>query len=251
MSLLWHDNSDSFLYSSAPDTSGDSFLYSSAPDASGSTTPFTGSFGQSLLWPGGDTSGGGLPGQDILWANPDYGTPIWQLADNAGTAGLTGLGDGTLLSAATIPNDVGSLVWQGTLFGFEEASAFANSSAVDSTLNQILDVVWTATGGTGSPPVTLPHGPSNPFADGLPPFTLPPSQLVWTGQPPLHGTFLDSTGQPPTTPPVGGDSPLTGILPGSMAPQQLVWTDPSQGAPPILDGQQLTGIIPPTLFNRS
>src|SRR5262249_29720338 len=138
MNVLWPDNSDSFLYSSAPDAGGDSFLYSSAPDANGSATPLTGINGQSLLWPGGDTSGGGLPGQDVLWAHPGYGTPIWQLADNAGTAGLTGLGDGSLPSAASIPSDVGSLLWQSTLFRFEEVSALANSSTLDSTLNQTL-----------------------------------------------------------------------------------------------------------------
>jgi hypothetical protein len=239
MNLLWPDNFGSFLDSLTPDASGNSASFAGSGD------------GQALLWSGGGTSGG-LTGQDMLWANPGYGTPIWQLAENAGPASLTGLGDGNLsFPGASIPSDVGSLVWQTTLFELEEFSAFANSSVLDSALNRILDVVWTATGGAGSPPVTLPHAPSNPFADGFPAISLPSSGLVWTGQPPLHGTFLDSTGQPPITPPVAGDSPLAGILPGSMAPQHLVWTDPSQGAPPILDGQALTGVIPTNLFSRS
>jgi hypothetical protein len=227
MNLLWRDNFGSFLDSLAPGASGDS-------------ASFTGSDGQAVLWSGGDTSGGGT-GQDTLWTEPGSGAATWQLAGNAGTAGVAGLGDGSLsAAAATFPSDVGSLIWQGTLFVFEEVSATAHSSTLDSTLNQILDVVWNATGGAGSPPVTLPHAPSNPFADGFPPISLPPSGLAWTGQPPLHGWFPDGTGQPPLIPPVAGNSPLAGI-----------WTDLSAAVPPLLDGQGLTGVVPPTLFSRS
>src|SRR5262249_52030015 len=95
-----------------------SFLDSLAADASGGSGPFTGG-GVDLVWANLQPSGGGLTGQDTLWTDPDYGTPLWPLADGTGTAGLTGLGAGSLSpAAATVPSDVGSLVWQVTLFGF-------------------------------------------------------------------------------------------------------------------------------------
>jgi hypothetical protein len=232
MNLLWLDDFGSFLDSLTADVSGNS-------------APFAGSDGQALLWSGGITSGGGLTGQDMLWAEPDSSATIWQLAYNAGTAGVPGLGDGNLsFAGASLSSDVGSLMWQTTLFVFEEISATANSTTLDSTLNQILDVVWTATGGAGSPPITLPHAPSNPFADGFPAISLPSSQLVWTGQPPL------GTGQPPLTP-LAGNSPFTSGLLGPMfstlVPQQLVWTNPAQSLPAIISDSAAVGAAPITL----
>jgi hypothetical protein len=228
MNLLWQDNFN-LLWR---DDFG-SLLNSLTPDASGNSVSFTGSDGQASLW------SGSLTGQDMLWAEPASSPATWQLADNAGTAGVAGLGDGSLsYTGASLLSDFGSLLWQTTLFVFEEISTAANSSTLDSTLNQILGVVWTDTGGTGSPPVTLPHAPSNPFANGFPPISLPSSALAWTGQPPL-------------TPPLAGNSLLTGVLPGSLSPQQLVWTDLSTAVSPLLDGAGLTGVLPPTLFSRS
>lgn len=254
MNLLWRDRS--FLDASAPGGSDGSTSFAST------LGPGTGLLsGQSLLWTGNGPSPSAAwdvnTSQDMLWAEPRSGAATWQLADNAGDAGATGVGNGSLpLTAGSIPSDVGSLVWQAALFGFEEVSAVANSSTLDSTLNQILDVVWTAAGGAGSPPVTLPHAPTNPFVDGFPLVSLPSSQLVWTGQPPVHGSFPDGTGGPPLTPLVAGNSPLTGIQPGPtfamLAPQQLVWTDPSQGVPAALNDQPDAGLTPlHTLFGRT
>lgn len=192
------------------------------------------------------SSSGGLIGQDMLWVEPGASAPTWQLADNGGSAGAKGVGsDGLSFTPGIIPSDVGSLVWQEVLFGFEEISSIVNSSTLDATLNQVLDLVWMATGGSGSPPVTLPHAPPNPFPDGFTP--LFPSQLVWTDPSPLMGSPGGS--QPPLT----GNSPqLTGVAPApsfsALAPQQLVWTDPSHAAPPLLDGQQLTGVVPLNLL---
>jgi hypothetical protein len=233
-------------------------LTGSFPDGAGQpplTPPVTGDSPLTGVLPASAFSGWDVnTNQDMLWAGPGSTAATWSLADNTGA---TGLGNASLpLSAGSIPSDVGSLVWQATLFGFEEVSAVANSSTLDSTLNQILDVVWTATGGSGSPPVTLPQAPTNPFVDGFPPLSLPTSQLVWTGQPPLPGALPDGTGQPPVTPPVAGNSALTGVLPGStfatLAPQQLVWTGPSQGVPATLSDQPNTGLTAlNTLFGRT
>jgi hypothetical protein len=263
MNLLWQDNIGSF--------------FGPAPDASGGSTSFAGTdaaagwLSQPLLWPGSDiapspaadlgtifsrgldlgmaslpSNGSGLLGQDMLWVEPGSGVATWQLADSGGNAGAKGVGnDGQFFAPGTIPSDVASLVWQEVLFGFEEISSIVNSSTLDATLNQILDLVWTATGGSGSPPVTLPHAPTNSFPDDLTP--LSPLQLVWTDPSPLMGSPNGS--QPPVT----GNSPqLSGVAPASsfsaLAPQQLVWTDPSHGAPPLLDGQQLTGVVPRNLL---
>src|ERR1051326_3305325 len=65
----------------------------------------------------------------------------------------------------------------------------------------------------------------------------------------------DGTGQPPLTPPVAGDSPVN-IVAGptfaSLASQQLVWIDPSTGAPTLFNDQStavLTQLNP--LFSRA
>ena len=247
MNLLWGDDFGSLFSASASDASGGPAL-----------SPDTGTLsGQSLLWTGNGSSPSAAwdTGQDTLWADPGHGTATWPLADNTSDTGATGLGNGSLpFNAGSLPSDIGSLVWQTTLFAFEELSATVNSSTLDSTLNQVLDVLWTDTGGSGSPPVTLPHAPTNPFVDGFPPFSLPPTQLVWTGQP--HGSIPDGTGQTPLAPPVTGNTPLTGDVHGAtfstLAPQQLVWTDPSQGVPTTLTDLANTGATPlNTLFGRT
>src|ERR1043166_6088219 len=267
MNLLWRDDFGSFLDSSVTDAGG-SPLFASTP----------------LLWTGNGPSPSAAwdTSQDMLWAEPRSSAASFQLADNAGDPGVTGLGNGNLpLTAGSMPSDGGSLVWEATLFRLEKVSAIAHSSTLDSALNHVLDMVWTATGGTGSPPVTLPHAPTNPFLDGFPPFGLPPSQLVWTGQPSLNEFFPDGTGQPPfltptTTgnPPVNdvsgvgappltspaGEPPLTppasGNLPvnvvdgfagptfSTAAAQHLVWIDPSTGAPTLFNDQSTAVLMP-------
>ena len=271
MHLLWRDNFESFLDASAPDASGSTSFASTLGSDTGLFS------GQSLLWTGNSASplaptdvntvslggfdagtanlpslGSGLTGQDVLWTEPRSSTATWQLADNFGDAGAAGLGTPNLpLAAGSMPTDLGSLVWESTLFRFEMISAFAHSSAVDSALNQALDLLWTATGGTGAPPVTLPHAPTNPFVDGSLPFFLPPS-----GFPPTNELFPNAPGTPPVTPPIVNDSPPINVVPGStfaaLAPQQLVWTDPSQGVPTTLTEPPGTGVTPlNTLFGRS
>jgi hypothetical protein len=269
MNLLWRDDFESFLDASAPDASGSSTSFANT------VGPDTGFPSQPLLWIGIDPAppsgadvntlslGGfdagtaslpsGLSGQDTLWAEPRSGAATWQLADNAGDTGAMTLGTPTLQSSAGMPSDVGSLLWEARLFRFEKVSALANSSTVDSALNQALDVMWAATGHTGAPPVTLPHAPTNPFLDGSA-VSLPPAGLVWPGEPPTN-VVPDGTGQPPLTPPVAGDSPVN-IVAGptfaSLASQQLVWIDPSTGAPTLFNDQStavLTQLNP--LFSRA
>jgi len=176
------------------------------------------------------------PPSGLLWTNtPDPmgsfsgetgQTPV--LADPGNNVAATGVASAgmSLAAAEDFANGAGSLLWQATLFAFEEVSAAANSSTLDSTLNQVLDVVWTATGGSGQPPVTLPHAPENPFANGFSPFlgSLLPSQLVWTPETGSHG-------QPA----------VTGVLPG-----------PTFAAPTTLVEQAITGVTQlSTLFGRS
>jgi hypothetical protein len=266
MNLLWRDNFGSFLDASAPDANSSSASFTD----SGATA---GLAGQSLLWPGNDSrptgawdvntfaaggfdggtspSSGSLVGQDVLWATPGYAA-VWPVADSAGDIGAAGLANMSLpFTAGSMPSDAGSLVWQTMLSRFEDA--VANSSTLDATLNQILDVLWTATGGTGSPSVTSLHAPTNPFVNSFP---TDPSQLVWTGEPPSRGGFPDGTGQTPLAPPVTGDSVRIGGLPAptfaTLAPQELVWTDPSQGVATTLADQPNVGATPlPTLFSRA
>jgi hypothetical protein len=270
MNLLWRDSFGSFLDPSVPDGNG-----GATPLASWDTGPLS---GQSLLWTGnglspsaasdvntahlagfdaGTTSlpstGSGLSGQDVLWADSGASGTTWQLADNAGDTGAMGLATPSLpLSAGSMPSDVGSLVWQATLFRFEEVSALANSSTLDSALNQILDIVWTATGGTGSPPVTLPDAPTNPFVDGSPLVFLSPSQLVWTG----------GSGQPPgVTPPITGTSQPVNLVDSSssqgwtfptLASQPLVWTELVNGvATPLSDPTHAATLPVNPLFTRA
>jgi hypothetical protein len=66
----------------------------------------------------------------------------------------------------------------------------------------------------------------------------------------------DGSGQPPVTPPIVNDSPPFNVVPGSafaaLAPQQLVWADPSQGVPTTLTEPPGTGVTPlNALFGRS
>ena len=274
MNILWRDNFGSFLDSSAPDASG---AFTSAGTDAGADWS-----GRSLLWLGNDpassrgadldtvlsggldagmtglpSNGNWLPGQDMLWVEPDSNAGMWRPFDLTRDTGAAGVG--TLAVTPGLPDEVLSLARESILFRFEQGSAIANSSDLDATLNQVLDVVWTRDGGTGQPPVTLPHAPSNPFADGsIPSFvSVDASALVWTGQPP--GGFPDGTGLPPLTPPVDPNSPLTpltppvdpssrltGVLPeptfATLAPQQLLWTDSSPGVPAILNDQPNAGV---------
>src|ERR1043166_4189545 len=166
MNLLWRDNFESFLDVSAPDGSSSSTAFANTvgPDTGFPSNP-------PLLWTGVDPApsaggdvntvllggfdagtaslpslGSGLVGQDMLWAEPRSNAATWQPADNAGDAGAPTFGIPNLpFSAGSMPSDVGSLVWQATLFAFEEVSAIAHSSTLDSRLNQALDLVWTAT----------------------------------------------------------------------------------------------------------
>ena len=185
----------------------------------------------------------------MLWAEPRSGAATWQLADNAGDTGAMTLGTPTLPLSAGMPSDVGSLLWEARLFRFEKVSALANSSTVDSALNQALDVMWAATGHTGAPPVTLPHAPTNPFLDGSA-VSLPPAGLVWPGEPPTN-VVPDAAGQPPlTTPPA--DNARMGYVLGYLAPENLLWTDPSHGVPAALGDQPNVGTAPlNTLFTRA
>ena len=167
--------------------------------------PFLNGFPQSL---------GLLPSSSLVWVDTSHllgafsggtGQPSI-LADSGNNAGAGEWNASMFGAAAADGNGAGSLLWQATLFGFEELSAAANSSALDSALNQALGVVWTATGGSGLPPVTLPHAPENPFVNG----------------------FVQLT------------------------PAQLVWTDPSAGAPTLFN-DHLTGVLAPLnpLFTRA
>jgi len=257
MNLLWRDNFESFLDASAPDA----FVSAPGPDA--------GLFsGQSLLWTGNSPSalaptdvntvslggfdaetatlpsiGSGLTGQDVLWTNAGYGTAIWPLADSFGDAGTTRLGIPDLpLAVGSMPSDGGSLLWDTMLsLRSERISALANSGILDSALTQVLDLAWTAAGGTGAPP-----------------FALPPSPLA--DSPPTNEWLPDGTGTPPVTPPVTppivSDSLPINVMPewafADLAPQQLVWTDPSQGVPTTLTEPPGTGVTPlNALFGRS
>jgi hypothetical protein len=238
MDVSWQDSVASFTDLSGTDprsfasfVSGDGdTLWSSSGD-----TPFS---GQSVLW----ESRADTPNDShISGLTPDAFTP-----DSSPWLAEGWMGNGSLpFSAGTIPSDVGSLVWQATLFRFEEVSAIANSSTLDSTLNQILDVVWTATGGTGSPPVILPHAPTNPFLGGSPLVSLPSSQVVWTGQP--REWFPGGTGLPPVT---SDFLQPTGSLAGRTFPtlgaENVAWTDPS-AATGLLAGPSLGGAALTTL----
>src|SRR5262249_9987323 len=143
---------------------------------------------------------GAAPGQmDLLWRDNDEPRLDSSMTDtgDAPSNGDGGGGSGSISWAtADTANGAGSLVGQATVFGFEEVSAAAHSSSLDSVLNHVLDLVWTATGGSGQPPITLPHVPENPFADGFPQsFSLgPPSGLMWTD--PI-GSFSGETDQTP------------------------------------------------------
>jgi hypothetical protein len=261
MNLLWRDNFGSLFDSSVPEASGGSTAVAGTDAAAGWS-------GQSLLWSSSDTApspaverGTILPrdldvgmaslasdGSGLLWAEPSSSAATWRLADGTRDAGNAGVG--TLATTPGLPDDVRSLVWEATLFRFEEGSAIANSSTLDATLNQILDVLWTRDGGTGQPPVTLPHAPSNPFVNSFAQ-SLAPSELVWTDQPHLAGSFPDGAGQPPLAPSAADDRHASSFG-GHMAAENLLWTDPSQGVPATLNDQPNTGAVPlHTLFGRA
>src|ERR1043166_3128959 len=143
MNLLWRDNFESVLDVSAPDASSYSTAFANTV---GPDTGFPSN--QPLLWIGSDPApsaaadvntisfgdfdagtaslpslGSGLVGQEMLWAEP-RSAATWPLADNAGDPGATTLGIPRLpLSTGSMPSDVGSLVWETTLFRFERVSA--------------------------------------------------------------------------------------------------------------------------------
>jgi hypothetical protein len=263
MNLLWRDNFGSFFDSSVPEASGGSTSFAGTDAAAGWS-------GQSLLWSSSDaasratdlgtivprgldvgmaslpSNGSGLLGQDMLWVEPSSSAGTWRLADSTRDASDAGVG--TLATTPGLPDDVRSLVWDAILSRFEEGSAIANSSTLDATLNQILDVLWTRDGGTGQPPVTLPHAPSNPLVNGF--VQLAPSDLVWTDQPHLAGSFPDGAGQPPLAPPAADNRPVS-FDGGHVAPDNLLWTDPSQSVPVILNNPAAIGTAPTGLLNAS
>ena len=75
--------------------------------------------------------------------------------------------------------------------------------------------------------------------------------LVWTDQPHLAGSFPDGAGQPPLAPPAADNRPAS-FDGGHGAPDNLLWTDSSQGVPATLNDQPNTGAVPlHTLFGRA
>lgn len=230
MNLLWQDGVGSFLDSAMTDA-GDSSISLSSGDGGAPWFAET----DSLLWGGagaavgnGDANviaGGGfspngapdnsLLGGGLLCGEPSTNTSLWPVNDpwaiqNNAPAQNTFSG----------PTGTGAMspLWQALVPAIEQVSTELHLSFVDSLLNGAVDLLWTATGGTGQPPVTLPI-----------------------------------TGNPLT-----GSLPGVGGFPGSafstLAPQQLVWTDSSQGVAATFTQQSNASVIPVNLnplFGRS
>jgi hypothetical protein len=204
MNVLWPDNAGSFLDSLATDASNGfaSFVDDGATlwSSPSSSDPLAGL--GSLLW--SDSSAAtdpNSPPAGLLWADRGGSTSTWSISDPTFSA-PTGTGGGSLL-------------WQALLPEIQQISTILPSS-FDSLINSALDVLWTATGGTGQPPFNLPITGAPQLPTGFLPSTfgaLLGEQVVWTD--PSQGLHGITGSAPPTTLPIsfgGPTQPLGGLL---------------------------------------
>jgi hypothetical protein len=197
MNVLWPDSVGSFLDSLATDASNGfaSFVDDGAALWSSSSGSDPASAIGSLLWSDSsaatDTSS---LAAGLLWADRgSSSTSTWSISDPtfsapAGTGG-------------------GSLLWQALLPEIQRISTELPSS-FDSLFNSALDLLWTATGGTGQPPFTLPITGAPQLATGLLPSTLGAllaEQVVWTD--PSQGLHGITSSAAPTTLPISFGGP--------------------------------------------
>lgn len=204
MNVLWPGNVGSFLDSLATDASNG---FASFVD-DGAT-----------LW-SSPTSSDPLSGLgSLLWSDSSAATDSSSLAagllwaDHGSSTSTSSINDPTF--AAPTGTGGGSLLWQALLPEIQQISGDLPSS-FDSLVNSALDVLWTATGGTGHPPFNLPMTSAPQLTTGFLPSTfgpLPPEQVVWTD--PSQGLHGITTSAVPTTLPTsfgGPTQPLSGLL---------------------------------------
>lgn len=155
-----------------------------------------------------------LPTAGLLWADPS-GNAVWSgngtWATENGMLTTTGFADSTLAQGAA---SAVSPLWQAILSNFADAGG-GLAPVFASAMN---DVSWTATGGTGQPPmISLTPAPqltslagSGALAQAL--FsTLAPQQLLWTDQSGAAGLVTEPTFGATATPPfMSGAGMLTG-----------------------------------------
>jgi len=223
MQLLWQDNVGSFLDSLATDAGGSSVSFAGGDggtpwSATTDSSLFAGA--NSLLWSGnnetsadtnlsyagsfgpeGTTPWGSDPAllaAGLLWGDSGSNTSVWPINDPWPATAVSAQGSETFpVVMSNSGSGAASLLWQTAVSSFEQVSTEVQSiagnsvlsQAVESQLNQVLAVVGNVTGGTAQPPVTLP---------------------VTT-----QATNLAASG--------GSAAPSFSTL----APQQLLWTDPS------------------------
>jgi len=216
MNVLWQDNVPSFLDASGLGAGG-----------------FAGSLGDVGAPWFASVDGGLFSGQPVLWwdngadsATADSGLTGVAGFDPGGAAGW--LPHGAEAFTGANPALDGGLLWadpSGSTSSFALSSAGAGH--LDLSAGNDASFQWQQLIGNFA-------GPSTWLTEA--------SHLLWTD------------GQPPLTPPIAGNSPLTGILPEPtfpmLAPQQLVWADPSQAVSSLLDTQPLTGVPPNLLVSQ-
>jgi len=225
MDLSWQDSAGSFLDTLGTDPSSSLASYVDGGGAALWSSPYDGaspSGAGSLLWsdrgaPSDDTPAlnfatdesislapdSTLPATGLLWANSGSYAPVW--SDNSRWAADSAYTDGTLSQAASTV----SPLWQAVQSNFVDSGG-GMAPVFTSALNDVSQVLWTATGGTGQQPL-LP---------------LTPDPLLAS---------------------LGGSSVLTTPSVSSLAPQQLLWSEP-QGTP-ALAGSPTIGAAPATLTN--
>jgi hypothetical protein len=234
MDLSWQDSVGSFLDTLATDPSSSLASFVDAVGAALWSAPSdtaSPSGAGSLLWSDGtsdDTNtvnfGTGeltswapesaLPAAGLLWSDTS-GNAVWSgkgawAAEN-GMLTTTGFADGSLSQGAGTV----SPLWQAVLSDFAGASGeiaplFAN------VVNDISQVLWTATGGAGQPPMmSLTPEPQLTSFAGFGALaqtlfsTLAPQQLLWTAQSGVAGLAPDPMIGAAATPPLMGGA---GIL---------------------------------------
>jgi hypothetical protein len=213
MNVLWQDNLPSFLDSSSLAGAGD----------------FAASLGDGGAPWFALADGGLFSGQPVLW---------WDNGADSATAdsGLTGVAgfDPGGAAGGWLPR--GAEAFTGANPALDGGLLWADPSGSTSSF---------ALSGAGAGHLDLSAGNDASFqwqqliGNSSTTWLTEASHLLWTG------------GQPPLTPPIVGTSPLTGILPEPtfpmLAPQQLVWTDPTQGLPAIISDPAAVGAAPVTL----
>jgi hypothetical protein len=206
MDVVWQDGVGSFLGSGGTDSGGSLASYLSADGGAVWLAPAdSGLFSsQSMLW----ESAGDSRGDSYAAAFTQDATET-----EASTVPVGWIANGASEFASGSPTLDGGLLWNGAGDTSGSLSTIGGAGGLGSLAALDLGA------GTAS---SLWQQFANDFAGRSAPWLADVPHLLWTG----------GSGQPPLAPPISGDSlHLTGSLVGPsvapLAPEHLVWTDPS------------------------